>query len=382
MPYCNMAQPLVIAATGAEESREYRLKNLARNCRFSADFWKLIRTGRLRPPTNPDGSLVFSANLFRRLFNTCRVPGEDKDEIHEYLKLESEGTCPSVGLILGRGRVFYFDFVVDGEILQPQEFLHVLTIARDVIENDSVKPGIPILTADERTGWAKNRKHLIELSSNNAELLEIIESAAMVISFDDLEPIDYSEIAANALAGDYNSRWCDKTSGMISFKNGKIGLVGEHSAYDGTVSAAFSVFLLMSMLEEPEPDWDELPKNRIIPKEIKFQIDDHLLAEIKRMEIYAASVKNTVLVQCQQFEGYGKSYMKDHKIHPDSFVQMALQWAYYKMHQSLAPTYETATMRVFYHGRTETVRSCSIEVKEWIDKMIDPRATVINFYIP
>lgn len=381
MPYCNMAQPLIVASTGADEAREYRLKNLARNCRYSAEFWNLIRSERLRPPTNPDGSIVFSSNFFKRLYNTCRVPGEDKDEVHEYFKIVSEGTCPSVGIIIGRGRVFYFDFIVDGEILQPQEFLHILTIARDVIENDSVKPGIPILTADERTGWAKNRKHLIELSSNNAELLRIIESAAMTISFDDLEPIDYSEIAANALAGDYNSRWCDKTSAMISFKNGKTGLVGEHSAYDGTVSVAFSVFLLMSMFEEPEPDWDELPKNRIIPKEIKFQIDDHLLAEIKRMEIYAVSVKNTVLVQCQQFDGYGKSYMKDHKIHPDSFVQMALQWAYYKIHKSFPATYETATMRVFYHGRTETVRSCSIEVKEWIDKMIDPKATVIYFYI-
>jgi carnitine O-octanoyltransferase len=68
--------------------------------------------------------------------------------------------------------------------------------------------------------------------------------------------------------------------------------------------------------------------------------------------------------------------MKKQKIHPDSFVQTALQWAYYKLHKKLAPTYETATMRVFYHGRTETVRSCSIEVKNWIDKMICPKATV------
>lgn len=152
MPYCNMAQPLIVAATGADEGREYRLKNLARNCRYSAEFWNLIRTERLRPPTNPDGSKVFSSNLFRRLYNTCRVPGEDKDEIHEYFKPASEGTCPSIALIIGRGRIFYFDFVVDGELLQPQEFLHILTIARDVIENESVKPGIPILTADERTG--------------------------------------------------------------------------------------------------------------------------------------------------------------------------------------------------------------------------------------
>lgn len=379
MPYCNMAQPLIVGSVGVDDRRENRLKNVARCSYYSALFWELIRTERLRPPTNPDGKIVFSSNLFKRLYNTCRVPGEEKDEVLEYFKTVSEGSCPAVGIIIGRGRVFYYEFVVDGKVISPQEFLHVFTIARDVIENDSVEPGIPILTSDERSNWARNRKHVIELSPKNAEQLKIIESAAMTFSFDDLEPSDYSELSQLTLAGGYHSRWNDKTSSMISFKNGKIGLVGEHSAYDGTISIAFSTFVLLSLLEEPEPDWDELPKLRIIPRELKFQLDAHLRSEIKRMEVYAEGVKNTVLVSCEQFGGFGKSFMKNQKTHPDSFVQMALQWAYYKMHGSLAPTYETGTMRVFYHGRTETVRSCSIEVKDWIDKMIDPRATVMNF---
>ncbi len=64
-------------------------------------------------------------------------------------------------------------------------------------------PGIPILTSDERTGWAKNRKHLIELSKNNAEQLKIIESAAMTLCLDDNEPANYSDTALMALTGDY-----------------------------------------------------------------------------------------------------------------------------------------------------------------------------------
>lgn len=132
----------------------------------------------------------------------------------------------------------------------------------------------------------------------------------------------------------------------------------------------------MSIMEESTPDWAEMPKKRVIPNELIFTIDDKLRGEIDRMERHMFSVRNSVIVQCQQFEGYGKSFMKTQKVHPDSYVQMALQWAYYKMHNTFAPTYETATMRVFYHGRTETVRSCSIEVKEWIDKMVDEKVTV------
>lgn len=379
MPYSNMAQPLVASSVGLMETPEHRMRNLARCTYYSTVFWQLIRNEKLRPPTNPDGSIVFSSNLFKRLYNTCRVPGEEKDEIHEYFKTAAEGPCPATCVIIGRGRVFIFEFVVDGRILTPQEFLYVLIIARDAIENETTERGIPILTSDERTSWAKNRRHLKELSKDNAKFLEIVESAALTLSMDDCEPRDYSEVSQLTLEGDYHSRWNDKTSVMISFRNGKFGLVGEHSAYDGTVSIAFSTFILMSLMEEPEPDWDELPVNRVIPRELKFQLDGRLREEIARMEQHAASVRNSVITQCQQFDGYGKGFMKKQKIHPDSFVQMALQWAYFKLHKSFAPTYETATMRVFYHGRTETVRSCSIEVKDWIDKMIDPRATVRKF---
>lgn len=376
MPYSNMAQALIVAAVGIDETPENRLKTASRISYYSGKFWELIRNERLRPPTNPDGSIVFSSNLYRRLYNTCRVPGEVKDEIQEYFKTAAEGDCPGVGIIIGRGRVFSFEFFVNGQVISPQEFLHIFTIARDTIENASIVPGIPILTSDDRASWARNRKHLIELSADNANRLKVVESAAMTICFDDTEPTDYSEIAQQTLNGGYHSRWNDKTSAMVSFKNGRVGLVAEHSAFDGTISISFSSFILFSLLEEPEPDWEELPRIRNIPKEIKFQIDDHLRQEISKMDQHSQTAINSVIAVCQQFEGYGKAFMKQHKIHPDSFVQMGLQWAYYKMHQSFAPTYETATMRVFYHGRTETVRSCSVEVKDWIKTMTNPNSTV------
>ncbi|KAG5674265.1 hypothetical protein PVAND_004245 [Polypedilum vanderplanki] len=375
-PFCIMAQPLIVASVGLEESRTNRLKALATTGYHSGKFWQLIYTERLRPPTNPDGSVTFSSDLFKRLFNTCRIPGEAKDVIQSYFKTKSEGgDCPKTILIIGKGRVFYFDFMIDDKVLSPQEFLYTFSIIRDKIENEEIESGIPVLTCDERTSWAKNRKYLIELSKNNAELLNIIESAAMTLCLDDNEPIDYSETSIYTLSGDYSSRWLDKSSAMVSFKNGKFGCIGEHSAYDGTVSIAFSTFILLSLMEEPEPDWSVEPKIKIIPKEIKFQIDDHLRNEIVRVEKFLVGMSRAVTAKCTQFDDYGKAFMKEQKIHPDCYVQTALQLAYYNLHGKLAPTYETATMRVYYHGRTETVRSCTIEVKEWIDKMHDENAS-------
>ncbi|KAL7040782.1 hypothetical protein ACKWTF_000517 [Chironomus riparius] len=370
-----MAQPLIVESVGVEESRSNRLKASAVIAYHSGKFWELIRTERLRPPTNPDGSVTFSSNLYRRLYNTCRVPGETMDRVDEYFKTESEGECPSIAIVVSKGRVFYFDFIANGTTISPQEFLYIFSMIRDRVDNEDLEKGIPILTGDERTSWAKNRNYLKELSKDNAEYLKIIESAAMTFCMEDEEPVNYSDTSYYTLCGDYHSRWLDKASSMVSFKNGKFGCIGEHSAYDGTISIAFSTFILLSLMEEPEPDWTEGPKLKIIPKEAAFELDDQLRSEIIRVEQFLEGIKTSVTAVCHQYEGYGKKIMKDHKIHPDCYVQMALQLAYYKMHGKLAPTYETATMRVYYHGRTETVRSCSIEVKDWLDKWFDNKST-------
>ena len=41
-----------------------------------------------------------------------------------------------------------------------------------------------------------------------------------------------------------------------------------------------------------------------------------------------------------------------------------------------ASSYETATTRQFYNGRTETVRGCTMEVINWVKVMLDTTTTV------
>ena len=61
---------------------------------------------------------------------------------------------------------------------------------------------------------------------------------------------------------------------------------------------------------------------------------------------------------------------------PDAFVQMALQLGYYKMHGTSKPTYESAQVRKFAYGRTETCRSVSVESVTWVQAMKDPSLSV------
>ncbi|KAF9992389.1 Carnitine O-acetyltransferase mitochondrial, partial [Entomortierella chlamydospora] len=60
---------------------------------------------------------------------------------------------------------------------------------------------------------------------------------------------------------------------------------------------------------------------------------------------------------------------------PDAYVQMIIQLAYYKMHGVSRPTYESAQVRKFQHGRTETCRTVSSESVAWVKAMEDPHVS-------
>jgi len=72
-----------------------------------------------------------------------------------------------------------------------------------------------------------------------------------------------------------------------------------------------------------------------------------------------------------EFLHFGKAFIKRAKLHPDFFMQMAIQLAMFRMHQTFVATYETGHTRAFYHGRTDTVRTLSVESSAFVRAMLD-----------
>lgn len=72
------------------------------------------------------------------------------------------------------------------------------------------------------------------------------------------------------------------------------------------------------------------------------------------------------------------------RLSPDAYIQMALQLAWYKATGTYTATYETASTRLFLHGRTETIRTLSLASIAFVDAMVDPdtdvRSYLINLY--
>ena len=65
------------------------------------------------------------------------------------------------------------------------------------------------------------------------------------------------------------------------------------------------------------------------------------------------------------YQEFGKEAVKRLKLSPDSFIQMGIQLTFNKLHQVPAATYESAATRIFAEGRTDVIRSCSIEALEF-----------------
>lgn len=76
------------------------------------------------------------------------------------------------------------------------------------------------------------------------------------------------------------------------------------------------------------------------------------------------------------YAGYGKAFLKEQRLHPDSFIQMVIQLTYFKIHKEFVATYETALMRNYYNGRTETLRSCTLDAIAWVEAFVDPNESV------
>lgn len=71
-----------------------------------------------------------------------------------------------------------------------------------------------------------------------------------------------------------------------------------------------------------------------------------------------------------EFDEYGKNFIKSQKMSPDSFLQIAMQYAFYRLHGVPAAQYETGQTRMFLHGRTETIRTCSTESIDFAKAML------------
>nr|XP_033945490.1 peroxisomal carnitine O-octanoyltransferase isoform X3 [Pseudochaenichthys georgianus] len=338
-------------------------------------YWNLIRTERLHP--QKAGKLPLDMDQFRMLFCTCKVPGVKKDTIRNYFKTESEGPCPSHLVVMCRGRMFTFDAVCDGQILTPPEILRQLSYVKECCEGEPEGDGVSALTSEERSRWAQTREHLISIDPHNSNILETIQSSLFVLSLDETKPysspVNYTNITRAALTGDPTIRWGDKSYNSLSFADGTFGTTCDHAPYDGMVLVSLSWYL-DQQIKATEGKWKGSEAVRAVhrPEELVFTVDEKVRSDIRHAKQQYLETAQDLQIVCYAFTAFGKDAINQKKLHPDTFVQLAKQLAFQRMHKRPGSCYETAMTRKFYHGRTETMRPCTQEAVNWCKAMMDP----------
>ncbi|KAJ3083393.1 Carnitine O-acetyltransferase mitochondrial, partial [Quaeritorhiza haematococci] len=362
--------------------------------------------------TLPPDKIGRSGNMCMRqydfMFNACRIPKKPSD----YVAVYDPSTNTHVAVVR-KNQFFVFDLVlreehrnVMGVVSKKRRWLTTLEIEsqlRTIVEiadqnashasrshrrtstastNDSNSsqedhedPIFPIgmLTCDHRDSWADNRTTLLNSHHRNATLLEDLESSVFLVCLDDTHPITREEIGRACWHGDGCNRWFDKSLQFVVFENGKAGFNGEHSMMDATPTSRLCEYIAENLRTDkidhgPPTVASQLPPPRLL----HFYIPPHLHSRLHPIQASFHKAARRKDFKVLRYTTYGKGLIKKFKVSPDAYTQMAIQLAYYKMFGCVVPTYESAGMRGYAWGRTETCRSVSDESVAFVRAMEDP----------
>ncbi|KAF9429658.1 Carnitine O-acetyltransferase mitochondrial [Podila epigama] len=239
-----------------------------------------------------------------------------------------------------------------------QQLRHVVDAVNTTAEK---QPAVGVLTSENRDTWAKARQTLLGLSPLNHASLAAIDNSLFVICLDDYSSDRDIDKSHHNIFHAYNAhnRWFDKSMQFIFESNGRAGINGEHTPADAVIPGR----ILDEVAKNEKNAEPKHPSHaRLQPIEhIKFVVNDEIEHTIKTAEVNAKKMIDNVDSVLIHFNEYGSNWLKSAKCSPDAYVQMALQLAYYRHYGTWTPTYESASTRIFLGGRTETVRSCSVE---------------------
>lgn len=144
---------------------------------------------------------------------------------------------------------------------------------------------------------------------------------------------------------------------------------------DGTPTSRLNDWLLRSLAENKIPLGSPIPSPlaslpAVTP--ITFELPASTVTAIQTSITAHDELMGKHELAVLQYDGYGKDTIKQFKVSPDSYTQLVMALAYYKMKGVVAATYESAQTRKYKLGRTEVIRSATVEAVAWCKAMENP----------
>nr|AFO11029.1 liver carnitine palmitoyltransferase 1A2 [Acanthogobius hasta] len=321
-------------------------------------------------------TIPMCSSQYERMFNTSRVPGVDTDTLVHVN--ESKHI-----VVYHKGRFYKVWMFYGGRLLLPREIEQQMErILADTSEPSAGEEKLAALTAGDRTPWAKARESYF-CRGKNKQSLDAIEKAAFFVTLDDTEqrydannPVKSLDSYAKCLLhGKCYDRWFDKSFNLIVFKNGTMGLNAEHSWADAPIIGHLWEHVLsmdpIKLGYTEDGHCNGAPhQNTPGPQRLQWDIPSECQEVIESSLTLAKNLANDVDCHIIPFSTFGKGLIKKCRTSPDAFIQIALQLAHYRDKGKFCLTYEASMTRLFREGRTETVRSCTMETCAFVRAMI------------
>ncbi|KAG5675716.1 hypothetical protein PVAND_005597 [Polypedilum vanderplanki] len=300
---------------------------------------------------------------FQGLFAATRIPKRDKDEIVRFKDVRHV-------LVTRNGHFYYVEVLdSDGNIRDPEFIYSQIKYLLTISEDQNSHP-IGALTTQNRRIWWNAREHLISSSAKNADNLKAIDSALFCINLDETKYNEENPVPAvrDFLFDSCKNRWYDKSLSVIIDKSGTTGVTFEHSPTDGVSVLRYFNEIYKDMNKSFVGPETKLVKGvETTVRKLDFDIDDKSKNDIETAISAHQNVVGSIDMNFLKYQKLNKVECKKYKISPDSIMQLGFQLAYYRQNKKFVATYESCSTSAFRHGRTETMRPCTIETKAFVE---------------
>ncbi|KAM8709797.1 hypothetical protein ACLKA7_016577 [Drosophila subpalustris] len=313
---------------------------------------------------------------YSRLFGTSRIPRIGKDEL--VLSPDSKHI-----LVMRRGNMYAMN-VLDssGYIESPSVILGRLKSIIDLdAQREPASVPLGVLTSAQRDDWARSRAHFIS-SPKNADLLQReVDGALFCLSLDGVDDGVYNDdnpapLLKELLGGKSTNRWFDKSISLLISADGTTSINFEHSWGDGVAVLRYLNEIVRDTTRQPyvSSSTPHTPADGDAHnvRSLNFEIDDKTRAAVETAYSKNASIMANLDMNVLKYPSLNKGICKRHGLSPDSIMQLSFQLAYRQAFQRYVGTYESCSTSAFRHGRTETMRPCTMATKAFCEAVLQP----------
>ncbi|KAF8755048.1 Acyltransferase ChoActase COT CPT [Rhizoctonia solani] len=365
------------------QGKRSQAERAARLIKAMLPFRELTESGQLEPEK---AKTPLCMSSYKWLFNAARYPVKPSDTADKF-----DPTTNNHVVFVRKNRFYEVD--VTG--LSTADLTAQVQRIIDAAGPEPAAYPVGALTSENRDNWADAREHLVK-NPQNAESLKRIDSAIIIVALDDTSPITRDDTSWGCWVGDGKNRWYDKHQ-FIVYENGKSGFLGEHSCMDGTPTLRMNEFVLASLAKgKVDHGSATISSNLPAPKEITFELDSTVSSQFPSLLAHANNnsykvqiphpnsdqklqhPRRTTRLARPPVRGIRQGRDQDFQSLADAWAQMVKQLAFHKMFNRPGVCYESCQTRKFKRGRTEVIRSASVQSGEWARAMLDPNVDDIT----